>query len=115
MKLTLVQVAEFAFRWKSLRLKDADLQALEQEIMRNPAAGDVMAGTGGVRKILFAPPSWNTGKSGATRVCYALFASIDAVYLLTIFGKNEQANLTAAERAATKKLMTAMKKLLGEE
>ena len=59
-----------------------------------------MAGTGGVRKIRFAPPSWNMGKSGTTRVCYALFVNIDTVYLLTMFGKNQKANLTADEKAS---------------
>jgi hypothetical protein len=49
-------------------------------------SGDVMAGTGGVRKVRFAPPSRHTGKSGASSTP----TSAAAVYLLTIFGKNEQ-------------------------
>ena len=110
MKLTLIQVATFVGKAKRLGLSDEDLQALERQIMENPEGGDVVAGTGGVRKIRFAPPSWNTGKSGATRVCYALFSVIETVYLLTIFGKNEQANLTAAEKAGIKAWMTEIKK-----
>jgi hypothetical protein len=83
--------------------------------MESPDAGVVMAGTGGVRKIRFAPPSWNTGKSGATRVCYALFAAFDTVYLLTMFGKNRQANLTADEKKNVRTWMTRTKSWLGAQ
>lgn len=80
--------------------------------MENPKAGAVVAGTGGVRKMRFAPPSWNAGRSGATRVCYALFATIDTVFLLTMFLKNQQANLTAEEKKAIRTWMTQAKKSL---
>jgi hypothetical protein len=73
-----------------------------------------MAGTGGVRKIRFAPPSWNTGKSGATRVCYAMFTIVDTVYLLTMFRKNQQENLTAGEKAEIKAWMDRTKEWLGK-
>jgi hypothetical protein len=113
-KLTLIQVATFVAKFRKLGLTDEDLQALERQIMDNPEAGAVMAGTGGVRKIRFAPPSWNTGKSGATRVCYALFTTIDTVYLLTMFRKNQQENLSADEKAAVKAWMERTKKQFGE-
>jgi hypothetical protein len=76
------------------------LSVLETAIMENPQAGEVMRGTAGMRKMRFAPPSWNRGKSGATRVCYVVFARISECYLTMIFPKNEKANLTAAEAAA---------------
>jgi len=57
-----------------------------------------MKGTGGLRKVRFAPPSWHTGKSGAARVCYAHFAVFDTVSFVTLFAKKDQANLTRAER-----------------
>lgn len=41
-----------------------DLQALERILIANPDAGDVIPGTGGLRKLRFAPPSWHTGKRG---------------------------------------------------
>ena len=71
MRFSFAQVVVFVARWRKLRLTDEDLQALERQIAADPDAGDVMRGTGGVRKLRFAPPSWNTGKSGAARVCYA--------------------------------------------
>ena len=40
------------------------------------------------------------GKSGAYRVCYAYFARHGMVFLLTAYGKNEQANLTKSQQNA---------------
>jgi hypothetical protein len=84
------------------------LSALESVLVDNPDAGDVMAGTGGVRKVRFAPPSRHTGKSGAFRVAYAYFRLGQTVYLLTIFAKNEQENFTAAQKAKFKTLMKVL-------
>jgi hypothetical protein len=66
MQLTIVQLAAFVSDWKRLGLDDEDLQALENIFRRSPEAGTVIPGTGGFRKVRFAPPSWHTGKSGAT-------------------------------------------------
>ena len=68
-----------------------------------------MKGTGGVRKIRFAPPSWQTGKSGAARVCFITLVEVEHCYLLAIFAKNEKANLTAAERNGMRTLVTILK------
>lgn len=73
--------------------------------MRNPDAGAVVGGTGGLRKVRFAPPSRHAGKRGAFRVGYAYFRNADAIYLLAIYPKNEQANLTPAEKAEARKLI----------
>ena len=105
MRLTFVQLPRFAGRWAQLRLTDEDLQALEQMLLRNPEAGAVVAGTGGLRKVRFAPPSRHIGKSGAFRVGYAYFRVADAIYLLTIFPKNEQANLTPVEKVEARQLI----------
>ncbi len=64
--------------------------------MARPEAGAVMAGTAGLRKVRFAPPSWHTGKSGTSRVCCTLFP--ETVMLVTLFAKNEKDNLTKDER-----------------
>ena len=105
MELTFVQLPRFASRWAKLRLNDDDLQALERILLRNPEAGTGVAGTGGLRKVRFAPPSRHVGKSGAFRVGYTYFRTAEAVYLLAIYPKNEQANLTAAEKAESRKLI----------
>jgi hypothetical protein len=109
MDLTFIQLAAFAKEWKRFRLMDEDLQALEMQLMENPEAGAVMSGTGGLRKVRFAPPSRHSGKSGAYRVGYAYFRIADSVLLVTIFAKNDKGNLTAAEKAAIKVIIEAFK------
>lgn len=76
--------------------------------MQNPEVGVVMQGTGGLRKMRFAYEG--RGKSGSVRVCYVDFVSLDTVYLVTAFSKNQQANLSKAERNNVKKVIEALRK-----
>lgn len=103
--MTFIQLSRFAARWARLKLIDDDLRALEQALLRNSDAGVVVPGTGGLRKVRFSPPSRHVGKSGAFRVGYAYFRSADTVYLLAIYPKNEQANLTPGEKVEARKLI----------
>lgn len=105
MRFSLIQLRAFQSKWRGTRLTDEDLQALEQLILSHPDAGQVMRGTGGLRKVRFAPRSSHRGKSGAFRVCYAVFPEHGRVYLVTLFAKSEQANLTAAERTDVKAML----------
>ncbi len=96
----------FAKRWSQFKLTDEDLQSLERLLMERPLAGSVMPGTGGLRKIRFAPPSAHTGKSGAYRVGYIVHGQV--LVLLVIFPKSEQPNLTGAEKVMFKKLIESL-------
>lgn len=89
--------------WDRQRLTDADLRALEQTIAKAPDGAPVMRGTGGLRKLRFAPPSMHRGKSGATRVGFAYFRAKAGVIVVAIFAKNDAANFTAAQRAEIEK------------
>src|SRR3954470_16788599 len=80
MRLTLIQLTTFAAKWSKLGLTDEDLRSLEGLFLADPEAGDVIPGTGGLRKIRFAPPTWHTGKRGASRVIYAFIVGGEAVY-----------------------------------
>ena len=113
MKATLVYTASFASEWKRFRLSDEDLRHLELAIMQDPEGGATMAGTGGVRKMRFAPPSMRTGKSGAFRVCYVWFAEFSTVLLLLMYPKNEKDNLSADDKAACRLLVQRFREGLG--
>ncbi|HEY8750532.1 MAG TPA: type II toxin-antitoxin system RelE/ParE family toxin [Tepidisphaeraceae bacterium] len=112
MDLTFIQTPVFIAQAKRLRLTDEDVQALEQLVLEHPEHGDLMRGTGGVRKIRFAPPSWHRGKSGATRACYVLFSEADACYFVSIFAKNEKPNLSRAEMMVLRKWIEATRRNL---
>jgi mRNA-degrading endonuclease RelE of RelBE toxin-antitoxin system len=78
-------------------------------IARNPKAGDLIPGTGGVRKVCWG--SKNKGKSGGVRVIYYFYDEIAPVFLLTTYGKGEKENLTAEQ----KKQMSALAQILKSE
>ncbi len=73
--------------------------------MDNPMAGDVIRGSGGLRKVRFAPPSMHIGKRGATRVAYGYIRVASTIYLFKIFAKKDQDNLAASDIAAARQLM----------
>ncbi len=77
--------------------------------MNSPESGDVVAGTGGVRKVRFSPPSRHSGKSGAYRVVYLYLRVGERVAFLTMFAKKDQENLTAPQKAWLKKLADTLK------
>lgn len=110
MNITFIQLAGFVSEWKHFRLSDDDLRALERLLLARPEAGAVMAGTGGLRKVRFAPPSRHSGKSGAFRVGYAYFPNSGIILLLAIFAKADKANLTATERAEFRAILRSFAK-----
>ena len=110
MRLTLIQLSTFAAKWSNLGLTDEDLQSLEGLLIANPEAGAVVPGTGGLRKIRFAPPSWHTGKRGASRIIYAYIVPGEAVYLFTIYGKNEQSDLSSDEKKVFREVLHRLRK-----
>lgn len=71
-------------------------------VVRDPAAGAVVAGTGGVRKVRVALPG--RGRSGGARVIYFYRAAKGRVYLLLAYAKNQQATLTSAEKRVMRQL-----------
>jgi hypothetical protein len=62
----------------------------------HPKAGDLIEGTGGVRKLRWGRGT--QGKSGGVRVIYYVHSERMPLYLLTLFAKNEKANISKAER-----------------
>ena len=62
----------------------------------HPKAGDLMEGTGGVRKLRWR--RGDHGKSGGVRVIYYYYDERIPLYLLTLFAKGDRANLSKAER-----------------
>lgn len=87
-------------------LSDDEFMALQSEIIKNPEIGDVIVGTGGLRKVRLA--SQHTGKSGGYRSIYLLVMP-DKIYLITLYKKGQKETLTQAEKNAMKKLVGLLK------
>lgn len=112
MTRSFVELPLFRTRWKNLGLTDADLIRLQTELLADPKVGDVMRGTGGVRKMRFAFE--HKGKSGGVRVIYIDFEVYEKIYLLTAYIKNEKENLTTEEQNEIRKLIDVLQKQLND-
>jgi hypothetical protein len=86
---------------------DAEREAFVDFIARNPTGGDVIPETGGVRKIRWTRAE--TGKRGGARVIYFYHDPGRPLYLLMVYAKARQENLTADEKRAVRKLAAVLK------
>jgi hypothetical protein len=86
-----------------------DVVQLEQRILADPQAGDLVPGTGGIRKVRMAQRSVRRGKSGGARVYYLDLPRRGVTHLLAIFGKREKADLSPAERRAIATIVEMLK------
>jgi len=112
--LRFVQFHAFLTGWQELRLGDDDLRALEMLIMLAPKRAPVVKGTGGLRKIRFAPKAWNAGKSGACRIGYVYFEAHAIVLLLIAYSKDVQDDLSPKEKKAIATLIADVERRLAK-
>lgn len=75
-------------------LSDEEYRELQAFLMAHPDAGDVIRGSGGIRKVRWAIKG--KGKSGGIRAIYYWVKVRDHIYLLTLYGKSERADIDAA-------------------
>jgi hypothetical protein len=72
-------------------LSDEEYAELQQMLAAQPEAGNVIRGSGGVRKL-----RWRTagrGKRGGIRVIYYLKSRQEQIWMLTVYAKNEEENV----------------------
>ena len=97
MLLTVAETPEY-IRSSEKLLSDDERRDVISYLAAHPCAGDLIEGTGGVRKLRWG--RGGRGKSGGVRVIYYVHSDAMPLYLLALFAKNEQANLSKAERNA---------------
>ena len=97
MKAVFVELPAFA-RYRADYLDDEAFSQLQNELMKNPAAGDVIEGTGGLRKLRFADSRRGKGKRSGLRVIYYWWDAGTQFWLYTLYGKDEMTDLTAKQR-----------------
>jgi hypothetical protein len=83
-------------------LTDDEYLELQLQLARNPEAGDVVPGTGGFRKVRWADLRRGQGRRGGLRVIYYYFEQQRRIWFLTIYGKDEAADLSSKEMRALK-------------
>jgi hypothetical protein len=103
MRKTFIEFVEFT-AWVRSYLTDDGLAAMQRELLADPERGDVIPGCGGLRKLRVADPLRNRGKRGGARVIYLHVVEANVIFLMDIYGKGEQEDLTAGQKRVLKRL-----------
>ena len=106
MKALFVELPPFA-RFRADYLDDEEFRSLQVLLMRNPEAGDVIEGTGGLRKLRYGDARRGKGKRGGLRVIYYWWATGRQFWLFTLYDKDEADDLSAKEKKLLKDLLKA--------
>ena len=88
-------------------LSDEEYRWLQILLMNNPRAGDVIQGTGGLRKVRVASTKRGKGKRGGSRLIYYWYLVGKQFWLFTIYGKDEMSDLTAQQKRILKAALEA--------
>ena len=104
MKASFIELPPFE-RTRKDYMDDDVYRLLQFELMGNPTAGDVMEGTGGLRKLRQADPRRGKGKRGGLRVIYYWWSGGDQFWLFTVYDKDQADDLTLAQRKVLKQLL----------
>ncbi|MGM0785037.1 MAG: transcriptional regulator [Pseudomonadota bacterium] len=72
-------------------LTDEEYRGLQTYLLKKPDAGDLIKGSGGVRKIRWSLAG--SGKRGGVRVIYYWKVSEHEIWLLTLYSKSERASI----------------------
>jgi hypothetical protein len=104
---TVVELPEYTN--KVNKLLEADEQThIISYVAEYPESGNVIPGTGGVRKLRWRYRG--KGKRGGVRIIYYYYNENFPVFMLNLFPKSEKEDLTAAERNHLAKLVEMLKK-----
>ena len=94
--MEIVRTRRFDRDLKKMGVSAQDAAKLEEVLVENPTAGDVIPGLGGVRKVRFG--YGGRGKRGGGRAVYLLLVADDVIALLRAYGKVEQEDMTPDEK-----------------
>ena len=84
---------------------DTAYRTLQLELMANPMAGDVIEGTGGLRKVRQADPRRGKGKRGGLRVIYYWWLGGGQFWLFTVYDKDQADDLSTEQRKLLKRML----------
>lgn len=106
MQALFVELPAF-LRHRADYLDDEGFRSLQQAMMKNPEAGSVIEGTGGLRKLRHGDPRRGKGKRGGLRVIYYWWDGGSQFWLFTLYDKDEIVDLSAKEKKVLKEMLKA--------
>lgn len=98
---TFIELPAFE-KYRADYLDDDGFRSLQIALIKDPAAGDVIEGAGGVRKLRRPDSRRRKGKRGGLRVIYYHWQSGSQFWLFTIYDKDEMGDLSHVQRKAIK-------------
>lgn len=108
-----IELQLFINDWYNMGLTDEDLFELENFLNEHPDSGNIISGTGGLRKLRWNKK--NSGKRGGIRTIYIDFISYGKIYFITAYNKKIKEDLTKCEKSILKNLVKALlEELKGE-
>ena len=99
--ITVIETPEFVSAIRKL-ISDENRTLLVDYLAYHPTAGDLIPGTGGVRKLRWGLEG--RGKRGGARVVYFYHDPDVPIFALTAYAKNERADLSQQDRNDFRKL-----------
>jgi hypothetical protein len=99
-----IELRGFRDDWNKLGLTDDDLWVAQGLIGANPKGPPVIRGTGGLRKLRFAPPK-KSGRRRWYRLCYVYFPETAVVLLIVAYAKNESDDIADDDKKYFKELI----------
>ncbi len=84
---TIAELPEYQRRASNL-LSSSEITAIVNYLAVHPKSGDLIQGTGGIRKLRWKRQGM--GKSGGVRIIYYYHSELIPLYLLTVFGKTKR-------------------------
>jgi len=106
-KLITIAETPLFVRQAEVAWDEREREAFVTFIAGNPEAGDVIPDTGGVRKVRWG--SAGVGKRGGSRVIYFYHHPDRPLYLLMVYAKSRQENLSPEEKRTVRKLAAILK------
>ena len=100
--MLIVETSVFTRRVLKL-LSDENYRALQQFLVADPEAGDLIRHSGGLRKIRWSIVG--RGKRGGVRIIYYWAPARETILMLLMYGKNEQDDLTQEQLRILKRLI----------
>lgn len=112
MKATFIELPSFE-RFRKNYLDDEGFSLLQQFLMESPQAGDLIKGTGGLRKLRFSDERRQKGKRSGTRIIYYWWNNSSQFWLFTLYNKDEMSDISDKERSLLAQMLENELKLRG--
>jgi hypothetical protein len=86
-------------------LSDEEYAELQGAMAVDPEAGDLIKGTGGLRKLRWSQARRGKGKRGGVRVVYYWYVTGSLIYMLLAYSKDERDDLNAGQKKLLARLV----------